>query len=451
MKILTESNIKITNVQTISGARTDFYISGINNHVPMVSNDSHIYMNAPRIIDGSKLLALPGLIDPHVHFRVPGMEHKEDWITGAMAAFHGGYTTVFDMPNTKPATVTYERLQDKIALIDSQIKASKCNLKYRLFFGADKNNFQEISKVHDQVVGIKVFMGASTGDLLMDDESSLHAIYALAKHFNLPIALHAEDEAIIRQNMQLLDSRLDSKINANNPASNLANDSDVDFKYHSIIRSVDAAVKAVTLVIELSRLYQVRSYILHVSTKQELDLIAKAKAEGILVFAETCPHYLFLDDTAYATLHGLVKMNPPLRAPHDREYLWSALNSGLIDTIASDHAPHTLEEKEQPLCRCPSGIPGIETALPLLLTAYKAGKISLERIIQLTHDMPKRIFNLPDSDDIVFVNIEDYKVLDNADLYTKVKWSPYSGMRLTGFPELIKSNNTLYILSTVIN
>ena len=425
MRLLTEvtnQNIKIINVQNMYGTRSDFLIQNSNTH-------SHININ----IDGSKLLALPGLIDPHVHFRVPGMEYKEDWITGAQAAFHGGYTTVFDMPNTKPATVTYERLQNKIALIDAQIKESKCNLKYKLFFGADKNNFQEISKVYDKIVGIKVFMGASTGDLLMDDVSSLHSIYALAKFFNLPIALHAEDEATIKHNTEIFNAKV-------NLEPNLA----TDFKYHSVIRSVDAAVKAVNLVIELSRLYQVKSYILHVSTSAEIELIAKAKADGVPIFAETCAHYLFLDDTAYARLYGLAKMNPPLHSLQDRDELWNALNSGIIDTIASDHAPHTLEEKEQPLCKCPSGIPGIETTLPLLLTAYKAGKITLNRIVQLTHDMPKYIFNIPDNDDVVFVNIEDYNLLDNMDLYTKVKWSPYSGMYLTGFTKYVKSNNVLY-------
>ncbi|HLX55283.1 MAG TPA: amidohydrolase family protein, partial [Aquella sp.] len=227
-----------------------------------------------QIIDGSKLVVFPGLIDPHVHFRVPGMEHKEDWVTGSMAAFNGGYTTVFDMPNTKPATTTYQRLQDKIALIDSQIKKSGLPLNYRLFFGADKNNFQEIVKAKDQIVGIKIFMGSSTGDLLMDDEGSMHAVYAIAKAFNLPIALHAEDELIIRNNTEKYKD-------------------ETDFKYHSVIRCPEAAVSAVKLVIQLAKTYNVKSYILHLSTKAEIDLIRAAKSENIPVYAETCPHYLF--------------------------------------------------------------------------------------------------------------------------------------------------------------
>lgn len=382
-------------------------------------------------IDGTKLLALPGLIDPHVHFRVPGMEYKEDWITGSRAALRGGYSMVFDMPNTKPATTTKERLIDKMNLIDEQLKCANLPLKYRLFFGADKNNFQEIEKVKDSVIGIKVFMGSSTGELLMDDISSLHAIYALAKAFNLIIALHAEDEFIIQEN---------SKKYAH----------ETDFKYHSIIRSVDAATKAVATVIQLVKIYGVKSYILHLSSRAEIELVAKAKRDGLPIFAETCPHYLFLDDTMYAKLQGFGKMNPPLRSKIEQDYLWMALNEGIIDTLGSDHAPHTLDEKNQPLCNCPSGVPGIETTLPLMLTAHKEGKISLPRVFELVHKNPQRIFNLPPTNDWVLANIVDYKPLESSQLCTKAKWSPYTGMNLTGYPEYFINNERLIDLRTLV-
>lgn len=404
----------ITNVLTPNGERQDYNLP-----------DGKSY-----IINGSKFLALPGLIDPHVHFRVPGMEHKEDWMHGARASFRGGYTTVFDMPNTNPATTTQERFIAKTDLIDSQIKQSKLPLRYKLFFGADKNNFHEIVKVKDHIVGIKVFMGASTGDLLMDDESSLHAIYALAKAFNLLIALHAEDELIIRANAEKYAA-------------------ETDFKYHSIIRSIDAAVKAVELVIKLSKIYDVRSYILHLSTKEELDLVRQAKAEGVPVYAETCPHYLFLDNSMYGKLSGFAKMNPPLRNKAEQDCVWQAIKDGVIDTIGSDHAPHTDEEKQQPLCKCPSGIPGIETSLPLMLTAYKEGKITLDNVIKLMHDNPRKMFNLPANNDIVFANIEDYRPLTNEQLCTKVKWSPYVGMNLTGYPEYLFTQGELINLQEI--
>lgn len=406
--------IKITNVLTPNGDRKDYTLTS--------KKEKHI--------DGSKLLAIPGLIDPHVHFRVPGMEEKEDWVHGSRASFKGGYTTVFDMPNTKPTTTTKERLYDKFNIIDSQIKESKLPMKYKLYFGADKNNFQEIVKVKDEIVGIKVFMGASTGELLMDDESSLHAIYAIAAKFNLLIALHAEDELIIQRNTKLYEN-------------------EKEFKYHSIIRSPEAAVKAVELVIKLSRIYGVRSYILHLSTKEEIDLVRDAKKEGVAIYAETCPHYLFLDDSVYNRLFGFVKMNPPLRNKIEQEHIWAAINDGTIDTIGSDHAPHTIEEKMQPLCKCPSGVPGIETSLPLMLTAHKKGLLDLKTLIRLMHDNPKKMFGLKQNDDIVFANIEDYHPINNEQLCTKVKWSPYMGMNLTGYPEYLHTQGEFYELGEI--
>jgi len=375
-------------------------------------------------IDGTDLLALPGLIDPHVHFRVPGLEDKEDWQHASVAALKGGVTTVFDMPNTKPATTTQERLQNKFAIIDGQLAEVGLPLRYKLFFGADKNQFHEIVKVKADIAGIKVFMGASTGDLLMDDESSLHAVYALAKAHGLLIALHAEDELIIRNNA-------------------LKYADQTDFKYHSIIREPQAAVKAVQLVIELAELYQVPSYILHVSTQGELDLVKAAKARGVMVYIETCPHYLFLDDSQYSNLNGRGKMNPPLRSKIDQDVLWQALNEGVIDTIGSDHAPHQLNEKEQPLCKCPSGVPGIETTLPLLITAWRENKLSLAKLVALTHDNPQQIFNLPVNDDLVLVDIVNYRELSDAQMATKCHWTPFVGMNLTGFPRYVFTQQRL--------
>lgn len=369
-------------------------------------------------IDGSDLLALPGLIDPHVHFRVPGLEEKEDWQHASIAAIKGGYTMVFDMPNTKPATTTQERLHSKFNIINDQLQEVNMPLRYKLFFGADKNQFHEIEKVKDEVVGLKVFMGASTGDLLMDDESSLHALYALAKAHNLVVALHAEDELIIR----------------NNAAKYV---DETDFKYHSIIREPQAAVKAVELVIKLTEMYDVTSYILHVSTAGELELVKKAKERGLPIYVETCPHYLFLDDSMYPTLHGRGKMNPPLRDKADQAVLWDALNSGMIDTIGSDHAPHKLGEKEQPLCKCPSGVPGIETTLPLLINAWQSGLIKLSRIVELLNINPKKIFNLAENDDLVLVDITNKQVLKDENMATKCKWTPFVGMELTGFPRYV--------------
>ncbi len=366
------------------------------------------------------LTRLPALIDPHVHFRTPGAPHKEDWISGAKAAIAGGVTTVFDMPNTKPATITHARLQEKIALIDAQLKEAEIPLHYSLFFGADKNHFAELSSLPDHtqgggpVVGVKVFMGSSTGDLLMDDAASLDELFKRCAERDLLVAIHGEDDAMIRERMPRYQTEY--------------------FSCHSEIRAPIVAATAIETAIALTRKYGTRLYVLHVGSRLEIEATQKAKAEGLPVWVEIAPHYLFLDTMCYAHLKGKAQMNPPVRSPQDRAYLWEAIAKGFVDTIGSDHAPHLLTEKEQAYGHCPSGVPGVQTTLPLLLNAYHEGKITLEKIVELTHTNPKKIFNLPDHADFVLVDLNLEKVLTREMLYSKAGWSPYEGMRLKGWP-----------------
>lgn len=366
-------------------------------------------------IDNPNLTLLPALIDPHVHFRTPGHEYKEDWRTAAKAAICGGYTTVFDMPNTQPPTVTATLLQDKKTLINAQLKEIGIPLRYELFFGADKNHLNEIAHVKNDVIGIKVFMGCSTGNLVIDDDESLHAVFELGAKHNLIVAVHAEDEHMMRERK-------------------LQYQGIKEYKIHSRIRDVDVAVSAVEKAIGLTRQYGTRLYILHLSTAPEIELVKKAKQEGLPVFAETTPHHLFLNETMYDRLQGKAIVNPPLRMPEHNTALFTAIHEGVVDTIGSDHAPHTPAEKAKPYGECPSGMPGIETTLPLLLNAHHQGLLSLEEIVSLTSLRAKQIFNLPENNDIVLVDLNKIAQVSEDRLKTKCAWSPYAGITLQGWP-----------------
>jgi len=274
------------------------------------------------------LIALPALIDPHVHFRTPGHEYKENWKTGAKAAIAGGVTTVFDMPNTTPSTVSTSALQHKKEIIDAQLNEAEIPLHYKLWFGATPDNLIGIEKIgrlstrdgsalggkdyKDYVIGIKVFMGSSTGDLLVDKKKDQAQIFKLAHELNLPVAVHAESEANIQY----------SRFKIKNP----------HVHDHSKIRRREAAIEAVTQAIELADTYHAKLYILHTSTKEEMELIKQAKKDNISVFAEVTPHHLFLTEDDYNILGTKAQMNPPLRTLEDQDALWDGILDGVIDT-----------------------------------------------------------------------------------------------------------------------
>lgn len=363
------------------------------------------------------LYKLPALIDPHVHFRTPGAEHKENWITGAQAAFNGGVTTVFDMPNTNPSCCTLERLIQKKTLIQQQLAEADIPLRYYLYFGADRQHLKEIPKVKQYAIGIKIFMGSSTGSLLIDDEATLDEIFRMAADLDMIISVHAEDEAIIRQNK--------------------ANYKAVDTAMHSVIRSREAAVKAVTLAIDLAQKHNTELCILHIGSKEEVDLVHQAKKSGVRVYGETSPHHLLLSVDDYSQWGNLVQVNPPLREKEDQQYLWNALNTGVLDFIGTDHAPHTLTEKNQPYGQSPSGIPSIDLLLPLLLDAVNREKMTLDTLVKVTKTNIERIFKLPTNEDCVVVDLAAEKVVTDEMLKTKCGWSPYRGRVLKGWPLFI--------------
>ncbi|AKG23603.1 dihydroorotase [Calothrix sp. 336/3] len=366
-----------------------------------------------RVIDATGLTLLPGVIDPQVHFREPGLEHKEDLFTASCACAKGGVTSFLEMPNTRPLTTTQAALNDKL-----QRAASKCLVNYGFFIGATAEHLPDLLTAHP-TPGIKVFMGSMHGQLLVDEETTLEPIFAQGKRL---IAVHAEDQARINQRRQEF-------ANIHDPA------------IHSQIQDNQAALQATQLALKLSKKYQRRLHILHMSTAEEAELLRQDKPSWVT--AEVTPQHLLLNTDAYAEIGTLAQMNPPLRSPHDNQVLWQALRDGVIDFIATDHAPHTLEEKAQTYPNSPSGMPGVETSLAVMLTAAMAGKCTVPQVVNWMSTAVAKAYGIvnkgaiaPGYDaDLVLVDLNTYRPVNRAELLTKCGWSPFEGWSLTGWAE----------------
>ncbi|MFH1287006.1 MAG: dihydroorotase [Candidatus Magasanikbacteria bacterium] len=388
-------------------------------------NNQSIDIDLPPETNAESLTALPALIDPHVHFRTPGAEHKEDWKTASKAAIAGGVTTVLDMPNNTPSCTSRERLIQKKEVIEKRLAEASIALRYLLYVGADKDRLDDLGSTKDVSVAIKVFMGSSTGDLLIDEEKDFNRVAEIAAKENMLVAVHAEDEAYLKECSATYEGEIDPAV-------------------HSKKRNPKATAIALERVINAARTFGTRFYVCHVSTKTELDMIREAKREGLSVYAEVTPHHLFLNEAHYNTLGCKAQMNPPLRSTKDMDALWEGIQDGTIDTIGTDHAPHTLNEKSLPYGEAPSGVPGIETLLPLLLDAHHNRKISLEKIVELTSTNPKNIFGLEKTNDYVLVDLREKKAVENNKLFTKCRWSPFNGWNLTGWPVYTVLKNKIY-------
>jgi len=371
------------------------------------------------------IVALPGLIDPHVHFRIPGTEEKEDWKTGSKAAIAGGYTSVFDMPNNTPPCINKTTLQEKTTLIERMLDEVHSPLAFKLWIGATKENIEKIPELKKDIIGIKVFMGASTGTLLMDNPEMQKALFKMAGEHNIVIGTHAEDEEELKKGKEKYPET-------------------TDVHDHSKIRDRNAAIKAVSHAITLAKKYHTKLYLLHVSTAEEVALIRQAKNDGITVYAEVTPHHLFLSEKDYDTLGTKAQMNPPLRTEEDQKALWQEILDGTIDTIGTDHAPHTLEQKALPYGQAPSGVPGIETALSLMIDAYNKGTITLERIVDIMHTNSTKIFSYIPKETWIIVDLDLIKTVRDQDMYTKCGWSPFAGRELKGWPLGVVINNIYY-------
>ncbi len=367
-----------------------------------------------QIIEAGHLFLLPGVLDPQVHFRDPGMLWKEDLRTGSMAAAAGGVTSFFDMPNTKPSTISIEAMSER-----KRVASEKCVVNYNFFIGATNTNLDVLNQV-DNVPGIKIFMGSSTGDLLVSAVKDLDEIFGNGSRL---IAVHAEDDDII------------------NVAKLIYNNS-TDFNHHQFVRPPEAALKATTLAVELAIKYQRRLHILHLTTLDEVRYLEIQKSKAP-ISAEVCPQHLLLSaPSVYEKLGSYAQMNPPIRDITHSEALWQGLLNGTIDCIATDHAPHTHEEKAKPFGQAPSGMPGVETSLPLMLDRANRGLCKLEDVVKWMCEKPVELYKVQNKGyiregfdaDLVLVDMGKQKTIENGKLMTKVNWSPYDGWTTQGWP-----------------
>ncbi len=360
------------------------------------------------VIDAGGRLVLPGLIDSHVHFRDPGGTHKEDFLTGTQAALAGGVTTILDMPNTQPPTVNRERLAEKAALA-----AEKAVVDYGFYLGATESNVEEAATASDAAVALKLYMGSSTGSLLVTEFAPLY------RHFSTfplhkPIVVHAEDEQSLKYFAAL------------HPRD------------HNHARPALSAQIAVSRALAIAEKTGRALHIAHTTTARELELIREAKQKGVHVTCEVTPLHLFLSEEDQHRLGNFGKVNPPLRSESDRAALWTHFDT--IDTIATDHAPHTRAEKNQPYEQAPSGMPGVQTMLPLLLTAASEGMVTLNEIVKRCVVHPARIFGLKTKGaleigkdaDIVLVNPRVEYELTDEQMLSKCGWTPFAGRKVTG-------------------
>lgn len=373
-----------------------------------------IQIAADRTVDARGLHLLPGVIDDQVHFREPGLTHKADLYTEPRAAVAGGITTFMEMPNTKPQTLTQELLQDKY-----DTAAAKSIANYSFFMGASNDNIEEVLKTDPNTVcGIKVFMGSSTGNMLVDDEAVLDAIF---KNAPILVATHCEKEEIIRANM----------------AQHLAEyGDDIPIHLHPVIRSHEACYASSSLAIRLAQKHNTRLHILHISTAQETELFRNdIPLTEKRITAEVCIHHLWFEDSMYAEKGTHIKWNPAVKSAADREALWTALLDDRLDIIATDHAPHTLDEKSNLYTKAPSGGPLVQHSLLALLDFVQQGRISLERAVEKLSHAPAQCFQVKDRGylregyfaDLVLVDLKGKTEVTREGLHYKCGWSPFEG------------------------
>lgn len=385
----------------------DDRISSIDNSISSKHPDT-------RIINADGLHLLPGMIDDQVHFREPGLTHKEDIESGSKAAVAGGITSFIEMPNTQPQAVTIEELEKKFS---RAAETSWAN--YSFMFGGTNDNLEEILKVDEKkVAGLKLFLGSSTGNMLVDDEKVLEEIFSKTP---LLISVHCEDEGIIQENTRKFTEEYGE---------------DIPVEKHPEIRSAEACYTSSSRAIALAKKTGARLHVFHVSTGMETKLFSnKLPLKDKKITAEVCVHHLWFTDKDYAEKGTKIKWNPAVKTEEDREMLWKALLDDRIDVIATDHAPHTIEEKGKPYLEAPSGGPLVQHALVALLEMHRRGRISMEKIVEKTAHNPAILFQIKDRGyiregykaDLVLVDLNAPWAVKKENIFYKCGWSPFEG------------------------
>ena len=388
--------------------------------------DAPATADAATVIDASGLHILPGVIDSQVHFREPGMEHKEDLETGSRAAVMGGVTAVFEMPNTNPTTTDADALADKVSRARHRMFCD-----FAFYMGGTRENAQHLGELEKLpgCAGVKVFAGSSTGDLLVEDDGGIASIL---KNITRRAAFHSEDEFRLRE-------RMDERIEGD-PSS------------HPVWRDVEAAVKCTERILKIARETGSRVHILHISTAEEMPILARHK--DVATVEATPQHLTLAGPDAYERLGTLAQMNPPLRGEENREGIWWGVDQGVVDVLGSDHAPHTLEEKAEAYPKSHSGMPGVQTLVPVMLNHVAAGRLSLERFVDLTAHGPGRIFGIAGKGriacgydaDFTVVDLKRTETITNAWSQSRSGWTPFDGMEVTGWPvgTIIRGNRVMW-------
>lgn len=391
------------------------------------------YMKSqPEVVDIEGMYVMAGGIDGHVHFREPGLTHKGDMATESLAALAGGVTSVIDMPNTIPATTSAAALKEKL-----DIAAEKGNVRIAFHIGATNSNTDEICRLvtsgdsetgirPEDIAGVKVFMGSSTGNMLVDESETLDRLFRIKEK---PVLVHCEDEKTIKENLAAAKEKYGE---------------DIPFSEHEHIRSRKACIKSSIKALEMAMTHGTRLVLCHISTKEELEMVRAAKAINPAIMAETSCNYLWFTDEDYDRLGSKVKCNPSIKTADDRTALRAALAEGLIDVIGSDHAPHLETEKDNTYCKAPSGLPSIQQTLSVLLTIASEEDIPLTRIASVFSENAAETYNMDRgriapgyaADLVIFDYSKEFKVTAD-DQYSKCGWTPYEGVTLKGTIEQV--------------